>query len=448
MKKKKPVLSSKPAPRRIARRAMLRGSLAGVATAVGLPLLEAMAPRSRAKAQVMPDRFGLWFWGNGVKPDRWIPGTTGPGWAPSPELAPLMRVRDRVSVVTGCEIKTATHPHHSGFSGILTGARYHQNGTTRDTIVSTCAGPSVDMIAAAHLGGETPFRSVEVGITRFRGTDEGTAFQHLSHNGPNAVNPSEYSPSRLHARLFAMPVEADVDLARRSVLDAVTGQIRSLQGRVGGRDRQRLEQHFESVRQLEMRLASGGGACSAPADPGDFPDVGGREQIEQQNRAMSDLLVLALACDLTRVFSVLFSPSGSGVIVWPAGASNSLHQTCHDEAGAQPTVHAATVYTMEQLAYFLERLQATPEGSGNLLDHCSILCTTELSDGKTHSNRDFPILIAGRGNGRLRGGVHWRGTDHNASHGPLTALRGAGVPAASFGAGAGQVGASISELET
>lgn len=416
---------------------------------MALPTLDIMSASSTASAQgPIPTRFGLWFWGNGVKPDRWVPAAVGAGWTPSPELAPLAPVRDYVSVVSGCEIKTATHPHHSGFSGILTGARYHQNGVTRDTIVSTPAGPTVDMIAAASLGGETPFRSLEIGITRFRGTDEGTAFQHLSHTGPNQPNPHEYSPRLLFERLFGMPVAADVDLARRSVLDSVTDQIRTLQGQVGSRDRLRLEQHFDSVRQLEMRLASGASACTAPANPGDFPDVGGLEQIQEQNQAMSDLLVLALACDLTRVFSVLFSPSGSGVIVWPAGATNSLHQTCHDEAGAQPTVHAATIYTMEQLSYLLQRLEATPEGDGNLLEHSSILCTTELTDGKTHSNRDFPILVAGRGNGRLRGGIHWRGSNHNTSHGPLTALRGAGVAAASFGAAEGRVTNSISELET
>jgi hypothetical protein len=181
---------------------------------------------------------------------------------------------------------------------------------------------------------------------------------------------------------------------------------------------------------------------------GDFPDVGGREQIAEQNGAMSELLTLALACDMTRAFSVLFSPSGSGVVVWPAGASNSLHQICHDEGGAQPTVHAATVYTMEQLSVFLTRLRDTPEGDGNLLDHMAILCTSELADGKNHQNTDFPILVAGRGNGRLRGGVHYRsGSNENTSIGVLTALRGAGVPAGSFGDGPGHTTASIGALE-
>lgn len=437
---------------RLGRRTFLRGVLGGAAISVALPPLEAMFDThgtALADGHAIPTRFGLWFWGNGVRPEQWVPSGTGTAWTPSAELAPLGELRDYVSPVTGLEVKTATHPHHSGMTGVLTGARYHQVGTTRDTIVSTFAYPSVDMVAAEALGGDTPFRSLEVGITRFRGTDEGTTFQHLSHNGPNNPNPSEYSPSRLFARLFGMPVDAQIDSARRSVLDVVHGQIRSLQGRVGSADRERLEQHFDSVRQLEMRLAAGASACTVPADPGDFPDVDGREQIEAQNEAMSDLVALALACDLTRVFSVLYSTAGSGVIVWQVGASNSLHQICHDHPLPQPTVHAATVFTMERLADFLRKLRDIPEGDSNVLANCSILCTSELSDGYRHTNTEFPILVAGQGGGRLRGNVHYRSTSaENASMAPLTALRGAGIPAGSFGYDAGRVTNSIGALET
>ena len=144
---------------------------------------------------------------------------------------------------------------------------------------------------------------------------------------------------------------SQVVLARRSVLDGVMGQISALETRVGRADRARLEQHFDSVRTLELRLSTAPSVCTTPADPGEFPDVSGNEQIEQQNRAMSDLCAVALACDLTRAFSMFFSTAGSGVIMWPIGATNSLHQINHDEAAPYPTVHAATTYTMAQLAY-------------------------------------------------------------------------------------------------
>ncbi len=434
------------------RRTFLRGVLGGAAATIALPTLEAMLGSNGdalADGRPIPTRFGVWFWGNGVRREHWIPDGEGTGFRPRAELAPLNDVRDWVSPVTGLEIKTATHPHHSGMTGIMTGMRYHQVGTTRDTIVSTFAGPSCDQIAAAAFEGQTPYRSIEVAVARFRGTDEGTTFQHLSHNGPNNVNPSEYEPRRVFERLFGMgPTAPQLDFARKSVLDVVNAQIRGLQGRVGARDRQRLEQHFESVRAIELRLAAGAARCATPGAPADFPDVDGREQLAERNVAMSELMALALACDMTRAFSVMYSSAGSGVVVWPAGANNGLHQMCHDEGAPQPTVHRAVVFIMEQLAHFLRRLRDTPEGDGNLLDHCSILCTTELSEGNVHSNDEFPILIAGKGGGRLRGGVHYRSHGReNASKAVLTALRGAGIPLGGFGAEAGHVTDSLGALE-
>ncbi|MCB9765805.1 MAG: DUF1552 domain-containing protein [Alphaproteobacteria bacterium] len=438
--------------KRISRRTLLRGMMAGAAVAVPLPLLEAMFWRrgqALATEAVAPDRFGLWFWGNGTRPEHFVPSTTGSGWSPSAELSPLSGLVPYLSVVSGCEIKTATHPHHSGMSGILAGDVYYQLGTTRDTIVSTFNRQSVDQVAADHFSGQTPFRSLELGVTRFRGTDEGSTFEHLSHNGPNNVNPSEYDPRAVYNRLFSTPDDPRVDLARQSVLDAVVDQAIDLQRSLGYDDRLRVEQYLDSVRTLETQIAANVGACTAFDEPESYPDVNGQEQIEQKNLIMSQLIALALACDLTRAFSVQFSTCGSGVVVWQVGAANGLHTLCHEEAMPQDTVHAAITFTMGQLAVFLQTLADTPEGDGSLLDHCGILCTTELADGWTHSNQNYPILVAGKGNGRLRGGVHYRSVSlENTSIGVYTALRGAGVDVTSFGAGAGYANTVFSELLT
>ena len=215
--------------RSLNRRTFLRGALGGLTAAVALPALEAMLNSSgtaHADGTPLPTRFGVWFWGNGIRRAHWLPEGTGSVWQPRAELAPLLGVRDYVSPVTGLEIKTATHPHHSGMTGILTGARYAQVGTTRDTIVSTFAYPSVDQVAAQHFQGQTPFRSLEVGIAQFRGTDEGTTFQHLSHNGPNNPNPSEYNPGVFFDRLVgAGPGEPQLSRSRKSVQDQEHGRI-------------------------------------------------------------------------------------------------------------------------------------------------------------------------------------------------------------------------------
>lgn len=432
----------------LSRRAVLKAAVVGGVATLPLPLLEGMRS-ARAGGNDVPDRFGLWFWGNGVRPEQWVPPTTGADWTPSVELQPLTDLVPYVSVVSGCEIKTATHPHHSGMSGILTGEHYHQLGVVRDTIVSTLPAQSVDQIAADWFTGLAPFRSVEAGVTHFRGTDEGSTFEHLSHNGPNNPNPSEYDPIRLFERLFALPTSVERDFARRSVLDALQWKGSRLHTRLGSNDRARMEQYLDSVRALELRLETEPGACEATAPTSSYPDLGGQEQIEQKSEAMARLLATALACDLTRTFSLQFSTCGSGAIFWPVGAANGLHLTCHEEALPQPTVHAATTYTMEQLGTFLRILRDTPEGDGNLLESSSILCTSELADGRTHSNADFPILVAGHGSGRLRGGVHYRsGSSENTSKAVLTALRGAGVDVPSFGAAEGYTDQVIPDLLT
>ena len=447
---------------RLKRRTFLRGMLGGATIGVGLPPLEAMFDANGAAladGSPVPQRFGVWFFGNGVRRAHWIPDTTGPGWEAKEELDPLVRtgqLRPYITPVTGYEIKTATHPHHSGMAGIMTGQRYHQVGETRDTIVSTFAAPSIDQVVAERWA-QNPatrgvFRSLEVGITRFRGSDEGTTFQHLSHNGPNSPNPSEYSPTNLYRRLFAVPADERLDSARASVLDNVKADLRALEGRVSGADKARIEQHFDSIRALERQLDALEAQCNPPAQPtSDLPDVNGDEQIVERNRVMSDLVALALSCDLTRVFSILFSPAGSNAVYWPVGARDGLHWLAHDERATgpepQPTVHAATVFKMEQCGYFLERLRSIPEGDGNLLDASGILITTELSEGFSHSNSEFPIVLAGRAGGRLNSGIHVRsrGRD-NTSEVLLTLLRAMGDRRGVFGVAGGRTSRVVSEL--
>ncbi len=433
------------------RRLVLRGLFAGAAVSVPLPLFDGLLNANGtawANGKDLPTRFGVWFWGNGIKPDEWIPSNTGDNWTPSAELSPLSHLVPYVSVLSGMEMKTDTHPHHSGMAGIFTGMKYQKLDDVRDTISSTFAGPSIDQQVADLWAGQTPFRSLEVGVTRFHGTDEGSTFEHLSHNGPNNPNPCEYDPGALYRRLFGIQSDIQLDLARRSVLDGVLEQSKSLQKQLGSADQIRLEQLQDSIRTLENRLASDLGSCETyGGEPSAIPDVNGQEQIEEKNLLMSELTALALSCDLTRVFSVQWSTAGSSVLIWQVGATDALHQTSHEEANPQPTVHAATTFTMENLAVFLDTLKAIPEGDGNLLDRCSILCTSELSDGYEHSNDEYPLLIAGLGDGRLKGGHHYRsGSQRNTSQAVLSAVHGAGVELTSFGSDEGYANSPVSSV--
>lgn len=440
--------------RTLDRRTLLRGLVAGGSVAVGLPLLEQMLdPHGEALASgaALPDRFGVWYWGNGVRPEHWRPAGAA-NWQPSTSLEPLRDLVPYVSVLTGFGTKTPYWAHHSGVTAVMTGAPYYQLGTTRDTIVSTFGRRSVDQDAAEVLGGATAFRSLELGVCRFTGTDEGTTFQHLSHNGPNNPNPSEYSPSALYRRLFSATSTPELDLVRLSVLDGVRDQVKALQGRLGARDQARLDQHLDSIRTLEQRIGAIPADCDPGDEPEDVPDVSGLEQIAEKNAVMVDLLTLALGCDLTRVFAFQYSVCGGGNVFWQVGMTDGLHSQTHLEAPPQPIVQAQVEFTMEQLAALLTKLRDTPDGRGNLLDTCSILCTSEHSDGYTHSQDEFPLLLAGKGNGRLRGGLHYRaptanlGLQRNTSDAVLTALHGAGVALPEWGVDDGRTTTVVSEV--
>lgn len=440
---------------KLGRRALLRGTFAGAALGLALPRLEAMLNThgtAYADGTELPRRFGLWFFGNGVRADQWVPEQTGPGWTPKEELAPLVNagLKPYLNVISGLEIKTPYHAHHSGMTGITTGAPMKVLGNVRDTIASTVSAPSIDMVAAAALAGQTSFRSLELGVCKFTGTDEGTTFQYLSMNGPNDPNPPEYSAAGLYGRLFGLspqdPRFAQLTRARRSVLDVVSAQITRLQKRVGASDKKRLDQHFESVRAIEKRLASAGATqCQTPSAPVDPEDVSGKEPITEKNVLMSDLLTVALACDLTRVFTYFFEPCGSGTYFWQTDASDGMHSMCH--AGANDLVHRAVVFTMERCAETLTRLRDATEGNSTLLDQSSILITTEHTQGDTHSQSDFPILTAGRGGGKLKSGTHVRIDGGNTTRALLTVLRGAGLALDEFGADEGHVTEGIGELE-
>ncbi len=439
------------------RRNVLRGLLGGTAIAVGLPTFDFMLNGNGdafAGGEALWTRFGLWYFGNGVRLDSWIPSTVGPDWqAPAGhELEALLPHKEYVSVVSGLDVKTPRHAHHSGISAVCAGGPHLKVADVRDTIVSTFKYPSIDQIAAQHYMSETPtaYRSIEAAITRFRGTDEGTSFQHLSHNGPNDVNPSEESPHALFARLFgAGPLDTQVVAARVSVLDAVADQLTSLQTnpRLGQQDLVRLDAHLTRIRELEQSLALPPAECTTPLDPGEFPDVEGNEQIVEKNQAMSRLMALALACGLTRSFSIMFSTCGSGVIMWPVGLGEGQHYLNHTMPAPYEGLHQAVRFTMEQLAFFLQTLRDTTEGDGNLLDRLSMLVTTEHTEGWTHSQDDMPILVVGKGNGRLRGNVHARVDGGNTSNALLSVLRGAGLPLSSFGYEAGATSQNVAEIE-
>jgi len=441
--------------RHLSRRTILRGAARGAAVSIALPTLEAMLNGNGtafAGGRALPRRLGIFFWGNGVRHKFWNPKERGKSWALSEELAPLEPVKSYVSVVSGTEIKTGNEQgHHAGSVGILSGCPMVSQPHPTSAYASTFSGPSIDQVAAEVIGKSTRFRSLEVGVSRQVTENEGTTLLYLSHRGPDNPNPPEYDPAAVFDRLFGAGLARERELGR-SVLDAVAEDARALTHRVGGKDRRRIDQHLENIREIEKRVArewKRPAKCEVGAFPGSFAAVDGKEPLEAINAAMSRLVTLALSCDQTRVFSYQFSGSVANTVYWQVGEDKPHHQFTHDEPGDQPIVHAGTIFVMKQLARLLQDLRNTPDGAGNLLDSCAILASSDTADGKEHSLQDYPIVVAGRAGGALKHpGVHYRSdTKENSSKVLLSVLRAVGLRLDQFGKKGGNVKDSLGAIE-
>jgi hypothetical protein len=447
---------------KINRRTVLRGTLAGTIVSLALPPLEAMFNgngTAYAQGAPMPRRLGIFYWGGGVKHDRWNPTATGAAYQLSPELAPLQAVKDYVSVVSGMSVKTGNlQGHHSGAVGILSGCPMVTQPANGAPFRSTFSAPSIDQVAAATLGKTSKFKSLEVGVSKRINGGEGTTLQYLSHNGPDNPNPSEFDPLKVYDRIFGSGFTppggtTDATLAlRKSVLDGVLADMNRLRGQLGAADRTRLDQHTENVRAIENRLVGMGttpASCRLLTKPTAISSPNSKEALEEITKVMSDLIAMALACDLTRVFSMMYSGATNGTVFWQVNANSGHHALTHDEPGDQPLVHATTVFTMQCFAGLLQALKNIPEGAGNVLDNTVIIASSDVSDGKLHSLTDYPIVVAGRGGGFLKyPGVHYRSANkENTSTVLLSVLRAAGLTLPEFGAGGGLVTTGCTAIE-
>jgi Protein of unknown function (DUF1552) len=438
---------------KVSRRAVLRGLAYGGAISVGLPVLECMldsSGKALADGTALPKRFGVFFWGNGVRMAKYLPSAVG-AYTLTETLAPLMNVKDYVSVVSGYDIKTGNQRgHHAGCVGILSGAPMISQDPKGAPYASTFSAPSIDQVVAASIGTSTRFKSLEVGVSKNVTTGEGTTLRYLSHNGPDNPNPPEYSPKALYTRVFGTGFTASAGSApmidprlalRKSVLSAVRDDATELRKRLGKNDQVRLDQHFESIRALENQISTVEQApppprsCSAPMASTDTP---GDSKLTLTNASMANLVALSLACDQTRVFSYMFSGSVGGTSYPELSISTNHHTLSHDEAGDQPQVQKITVFIMQRFAALLEAMKAIPEGDGNLLDNSIILASTDVTEGQPHSINNYPILVAGGGGGTLvHPGIHIKGNKGNASDVLLTLLQAMGLPLTEFGKSGG-----------
>jgi hypothetical protein len=436
------------------RRTLLRGLIGASSVAVGLPLFEAMLDahgEALAGGDPLPLRFGVWFWGNGSQPAAWAPAVQGAGWEATGLLAGLAPVKDRINVISGgvLPVLGVNNPHVEGAVGILAAGNplLHDsfNGQSNDWDFLTVPSPSVDQLAADHLAGTTPFRSLTLAVTPVHTADAGssnapgTAISYISHPAPYVFNPPIMDPSELFAALFGggLPTGevSPESRARANVLDAVLADANALRPRLGHNDRTRLDLHLEGIFELQNRLttiAMGGESCMLPTDPGNPTSE------RMRAKAFADLVAMAFACDLSRVVSVEFSSPASHVDypdigITGAGLGTSFHEYEHQN-GYNENVLTGLRYFIEVYGEFVAAIAALPEAGGTLLDRSCVLGTSDVSGGWDHAMNDYPILIAGGAGGALRSpGVHVSLAGDNAARGPLTCLEAVGVPIDTFG---------------
>ncbi len=441
--------------RTLSRRTVLRGMVGGFAVSIGLPLLEIMLNdngTALADGGALPVRFGTWFWGCGMNPDRWVPTKEGPGYDLPVELAAALDgVSEHVSVLSGFGVTLdgrANIPHWTGVMATLTGAV-----PAREFDVDA---PTLDILIARAIGSGTRFRSIEMSATGIPG-------QSYSREGTSVVNASTVSPLELYTRIFG-PGFADPNegpftpdprtLLRRSALSAVLEDAARLERQLGSHDKQRLDQYLTSLRQLEQQIEvsltpPNLEACEKP-DPPAGEDIGSDlERAVATHRLMTELTVFALLCDQTRVFNMLFSWGTSELR--KQGTDTAHHQLTHDEMvdpqlGYQPRATEYAVASLAEWGYFVRRLAETPEGAGSLLDSCLVLGHSESSFAKSHSVVGLPVMLAGRAGGRVVSGLHVRGNGDPVTRIGLTVQQAMGLPVEEWGTGSMRSGRTVSEI--
>jgi hypothetical protein len=399
---------------------------------MGLPLLEAMLDpngEKLASGGPLPLRFMTWFFGNGVRPDRWIPAAQGPNYPLSEELAPLAGVSDYCSVLTGFNNNAGygRRAHHDGIAGMFSGYPFIPI-PSMGAYSSKFGGPSIDQVVATAIGGSTYIPSLQVGVSKRVCIDQGPTVHYLSHQSPDQPCPPIYNPQQVFATLFGSyvpPSDPSVKL-RVSVLDAVSEDAKRLSQVVGTADRMRLEAHLASVAVLEKQVLAVPPVCPVPPTPTETnkDDAMGNEPLQSVSHAMSDLIAYAFSCDVTRVASFMQSGGFDHCVFWMTGTSVEEHTLTH-QVGMEELVHQAVLFNMQCFAYLLNKLKSTPEGTGNLLDRCCILFGSDCGDGSLHSANDMPIIVAGKAGGALQyPGIHYRSPSlENTSDVLLTCLQ-------------------------
>ena len=438
------------------RRKVLRGMLGGSAVTVGLPLLNCFLDvngTAMADGKPMPIRFGSWFWGLGIAKSVFVPKQVGANYELPEEIACLKPIQNHINVFTDYVANRDGAPnmdHYSGWVIARTG-RAPEVGLDRP-------GETIDVTFANKIGRTTRFKILTATATG----DVRTTF---SYNGATSVNAADFSPTAFYTRLFG-PEFQDPNaptftpsprvMVRKSVLSGVMDDIKRINNHVGAEDKARLDQYFSGLRTLEHQMdqqltkPEPIAACKAPSSPKADPMAGiESEQLAARHKMMTDILVMAVACDQTRIFNMGYT--NAQAITTRKGYEKPHHTVTHEEPvdeklGYQPIASWFTRRSMEAWLYYVQAFANIKEGAGTLLDNTLIVAGSDHGYARVHGLEGMAMFTAGRAGGKIKSGLHVAGHGAPVTELGFTAMRTLGLDRESWGAKGNQTSKMISEI--
>src|SRR5688572_25524266 len=410
-----------------------RQVLRGLGASIALPTLMSASPAfARAVSKQVPTRMAFVYVPNGAIPAAWWPaGEGGSDFALSPTLAPLANVRRSLQIISGLDCVSAdagpdgAGDHARAGGTFLTGVRIKKTAGS-----DIKAGVSIDQVVANEIGHQTRFASLELTCDVVRKSGEcdsgyACAYEYnLAWTSANQPLAPEHNPQFAFERLFGDGARSErvANLKRReneqhSILDYVLEDAKSLNAKLDGRDRQKLEQYLTSVREIEQRIAIS--KSMKVANPDVDAPAGVPANYSDHVSLMFDMLLLAFQTDSTRIATLLLAREGSNRPFNDIGISSGHHDLTHHKNSAEiiEKVKLIDRWYVERLAAFLEKMDKTEEADGNsLLHHSMVLYGSGNADGNRHTHSNLPVLLAGAGGGAFQPGRYVKAKEQPLSN--------------------------------
>ncbi|MFL2769475.1 MAG: DUF1552 domain-containing protein [Rhodospirillaceae bacterium] len=449
--------------RNMPRRRVLRGLLNGSAVSVALPLLDCFLNENgtamAATGNPLPVRFGTWYWGMGHTPGHAIAPKTqsGPGINFLKETEALKPWHDQLNFFSGFGMPLdgrSNYTHFTGWVGNRTGTVPAKEGE----ILS----PTLDLITADQIGTRTRFKTIDA-------SSAGLARENYSARNTESRSEAIISPLALYSRIFGPgfvdpnteDFKPDPDImVEKSVLSAFMEDSKRFISALGTADRERMDEYFTSIRQIENRLAlqlqkpEPNEACVMMQKPHELPEekvarVREMPNVIETHEVMAQLLAMAVACNQTHVFNLVFTDNFANVR--RVGESYTHHLLTHMELidsdlGYQPLAFWFNQRCSEAFATYLRTLSSIREGDGTLLDNCLIFAASETNYAKLHTIDSIPIFLAGKAGGRVKTGMHIVGGGDPITRVGFTAMQIMGVPLRRWGTRSLQTSRPITEV--